>query len=171
MTDTTTDPAQASSKSPISMGILAAGAVASMVMGMWEMILEALLSGGKGFWSPLVYIGATVKRSLQDLQGIEGTVSFDFIGVILGLMGHMMNSMIFGVIFALIFATRLPSLAGKLVAGMAYGAMIYVVMWWVILPLIDPVMNDLNGFVFFLAHLMWGAALALIVRTVNNRAS
>ncbi len=46
------------------MGILAAGAVASMVMGMWEMILEALLSGGKGFWSPLVYIGATVKRSL-----------------------------------------------------------------------------------------------------------
>ena len=31
-----------------------------------------------------------------------------------------------------------------------------------------PAANDLNGFVFFLAHLMWGASLALIVRAVNK---
>ncbi len=163
-----TDTSQTSSKSAISAGVLAAGIVASMIMGMWEMILEAILSDGTGFWSPLVYIGATVERGLQDLQGLEGTVPFDFTGVVLGLIGHMMNSMIFGVMFAFVFATRVPSLGGKLVAGMAYGTIIYVVMWWVILPWIDPVMNDLNGFVFFLAHLMWGASLALIVRAVNS---
>lgn len=163
-----TDPTQTSSKSAISAGVLAAGIVASMMMGMWEMVLEAILSDGTGFWSPLIFIGATVERGLQVRQDLGATVPFDFTGVVLGLMGHMMNSMIFGVMFALVFATRVPSLVGKMMAGMIYGTVIFIVMWWIILPWIDPVMKDLNGFVFFLAHLMWGGSLAFVVRATNK---
>jgi uncharacterized membrane protein YagU involved in acid resistance len=53
------------------------------------------------------------------------------------------------------------------VAGLVYGVVVYVVMWFIILPLLDPVMLNLNAFVFFLGHMMWGVALAL----VNYRAT
>ena len=39
---------------------------------------------------------------------------------------------------------------------------IYLVMWFVVLPLVDPVMLNLNAFVFLLGHVMWGIALGAI---------
>ena len=152
-------------RSSFSMKILIADIAASMVMGMWEMILEAVITGGDGFWSPLVYIAATVVRSLQD---VAIPVGFDLVGVVLGLMGHMMNSIVLGVVFALWIAPRLPSMVGQVVTGMMYGAAVFVVMWYVLLPLIDPVMLNLNAIIFLAAHPMWGGALGLINRVVNT---
>ncbi len=40
--------------------VLGAGLVASIVMGMVEMLYDAM--GGAGFWSPVVFIAATVLR-------------------------------------------------------------------------------------------------------------
>jgi hypothetical protein len=45
--------------------VLGAGLVASIVMGMVEMVFEA--TAGPGFWSPLVFIAATVLRPLQSV--------------------------------------------------------------------------------------------------------
>ncbi len=149
MTDTT----ELSSKPSITRGVIIGGMVASMMMGMWEMVLEAALSDGTGFWSPLIFIGATIIRGAQDLSVAAGTLpvgaDFDsftnFISAVFGLMGHMMNSMLFGLMFAIVVSARRPAFVTQIMAGMAYGAMIFVVMWWVILPWIDPVMNSLNG--------------------------
>jgi len=141
----------------LSLRLLAAGLVASLVMGMWQMILEAII--GAGFWSPVVYIAATI---LRGLQSIAVPVPFHLLGVILGLMGHMMNSVIFGLIFAYLIAPRLKSLGRQIVAGVIYGVVIYAVMWFVVVPLVDPVMLNLNAFVFFLGHMMWGVALGAI---------
>jgi len=139
--------------------LLVAGLAASVVMGMWQMILEAILPSGAGFWSPVVYIAATI---LRGLQSVTVPVPFDLLGVILGLMGHMMNSVIFGLIFAFLIAPRARSLVGQIVAGVVYGVVIYLVMWFVVLPLVDPVMLNLNAYVFFLGHMMWGVALGAI---------
>jgi len=65
--------------------IIVAGLIASVVMGMVEMVLEAV--AGSGFWLPVIYIGATVLRGLRSLQP---PVGFHFGGVIVGLMGHVM---------------------------------------------------------------------------------
>ncbi|MBI3760837.1 MAG: hypothetical protein HY260_03115 [Chloroflexi bacterium] len=140
-----------------SVKLLIAGLVASLVLGMWEMILEAIV--GDGFWSPVVYIAATVLRGLQT---VTAPVAFNLLGVVLGLMGHMMNSVIFGLIFAYLIAPRAKSLVGQIVAGMVYGVVIYLVMWFVVLPLVDPVMLNLNAFIFLLGHAMWGIALGAI---------
>jgi hypothetical protein len=138
--------------------VLGAGIVASIVMGMVEMIYEAV--GGAGFWSPLVFIAATLFRSLQS---VPVPVPFTATAVIFGLMGHMMNSMIFGLIFASIFS-RFPISRGTLVGiGVIYALAVFVVMWFLVVPAIDPVMLKLNGMVFAIAHMMWGAALGLIV--------
>jgi hypothetical protein len=138
--------------------VLVAGVVASLVMGMIEMIYEAL--AGDGFWSPAVYIGATV---LRRLQAAPIPVMFNFWGVVLGLMGHMMNSVIFGLIYAAIFARGARSRGGLVVSGTIYSLVLFFVMWYVVAPAIDPVILNLNATVFAIAHVMWGASLGLLV--------
>jgi hypothetical protein len=138
--------------------VVGAGLIASVIMGMIEMIYEAV--AGAGFWSPVVFIGATILRGLQSVQV---PVPFLFWGVLFGLMGHMMNSVIFGLIFAWIVSRRSLVRGGLVVAGVSYAVVIFVVMWYVIVPAIDPVMLKLNATVFAIAHIMWGAALGLIV--------
>ncbi len=138
--------------------VLLAGIVASVVMGMIEMIYEAV--AGDGFWSPLIYIGATVLRRLQALQP---PVGFAFWGVVLGLMGHMMNSVIFGFIFASVSSRRQMRRGPLVVSGAVYALVIFFVMWYVVVPVVDKVMLNLNAMVFALAHVMWGAALGLLV--------
>lgn len=138
--------------------VLIAGIVASLVMGMIEMVYEAL--AGDGFWSPAVYIGATV---LRGLQAVRIPVAFDFWGVVLGLMGHMMNSVIFGLIFTAIFARSGKSRGGLVTSGAIYSLIIFFVMWYAVAPIVDPVILNLNATVFAIAHIMWGAALGLLV--------
>src|SRR5712692_3421219 len=82
---------------------LVPGLVAGMVMGMWQMVVEAVLPGGAGFWSPLVYIAATVMR---DLQSVGAPAGFNLVAVIVGLMGHVMNSLIFGLLYAWLVSHR-----------------------------------------------------------------
>ncbi len=135
-----------------------AGLIASIVMGMVEMVFEAV--AGDGFWSPVTYIGATVLRGLQSLQP---PVGFHFWGVVLGLMGHMMNSVILGLIFLALFAGRVGTPAARVVTGAVYGLGIFFFMWYLVVPAVDPVMLNLNATVFVLAHLMWGAALGLLL--------
>ncbi len=135
-----------------------AGLIASIVMGMIEMIYEAV--AGAGFWSPMVYIGATVLRSLQSVQV---PVAFILAGVVLGLMGHMMNSAIFGIIFSRMFSHTAGSRSALVGWGVVYGLVIFGVMWYAVVPAIDPVMLKLNATVFAIAHVMWGAALGVLI--------
>ena len=138
--------------------VLVAGIVASLIMAMIEMIYEVLTRDG--FWSPAVYIGATVLRGLQSARI---PVAFDFWGVVLGLMGHMMNSVILGLIFTWIFARSGRSRGGLVISGAIYSLIVFFVMWYAVAPIVDPVILNLNGTVFAVAHIMWGAALGLLV--------
>jgi len=134
--------------------VLGAGLLASIVMGMVEMVFEA--TAGNGFWSPLVFIAATV---LRHLQSVPVPVPFMALPVALGLMGHMMNSMILGLVFGLIFS-RFAIARGVLVgAGVAYALLVFAMTWYLVLPAIDPVMLKQNATFFAIAHVMWGAAL------------
>jgi hypothetical protein len=138
--------------------IIVAGLIASVVMGMVEMIYEAV--AGDGFWSPVIYIGATVLRGLQSLQPPAG---FHFGGVILGLMGHMMNSAILGLVFTAVVARRIASRGSLIITGAVYGLVVFFVMWNVILPIVDRVMLNLNAPFFAFSHIMWGAALGWLL--------
>jgi len=147
--------------------VLIPGLAASLLLGMWQMIVEAVIPAGAGLWSPPIYIAATI---LRDLQSAGSPAAFNLLGVVLGLMGHMMNSVILGLIFAFVIGPRLPSLSRRIGGGVVYGVAIFLVMWFVILPLIDPVMLNLNAAVFFLGHMMWGAALGVVSNQVVARA-
>lgn len=139
--------------------ILISGIVASLVFAMWEMIVEAVIPNGAGFFGPPVAIGATLVR---DLQGSANPLPVDPAALVLGLAGHMMNSVILAAIFgALVTRTALQT-AGLVVTGVVWGAAVFVVMWYAILPAVDPLMLNVNGPAFLLGHVMWGAALGLL---------
>ncbi len=145
--------------------VLVGGIVASLVMGMIEMIYEAV--AGSGFWAPVVYIGATV---LRGLQAVQAPVAFNFWGVVLGLMGHMMNSIILGLIFVALFAHSSRARGALVISGAMYGLAVFFAMWYLVVPAIDPVLRQLNATAFAVAHIMWGAALGLLVGTSEEPA-
>lgn len=155
---------QTATSSNRTLRLLGAGLLASLVMGMWEMMIEGLLPHGAGFWSAPTYIAATVIRGLQT---VARPVSFDLIAVMAGLMGHMMNSAILGLIFGFVIAPRLKSRGSKILAGMVFGGMIYAVMTFLVAPIIDPAMGNLNAVSFLLGHLMWGGALGALVHRAS----
>ncbi|MBI3287198.1 MAG: hypothetical protein HYZ68_04035 [Chloroflexi bacterium] len=136
------------------------GLIAGMVLGMWEMVLEAIIPAGQGFFGPVILIAATVLRNLQDLSPAQQP-PLDVLAIILGLMGHMMNSVIFALIFAQVVRRLTQSNVGLIVSGVVYGIVVFGVMWYVILPLIDPVMLHVNALVFSVGHMMYGLGLGL----------
>lgn len=134
--------------------IIIAGLVSSIVMAMMEMAYEGLF--GVGFWSAPVFISATI---LRDFQTVALPVVFTLVPVVLGMIGHMMNSVILS--FAFVFITK-HSLRSRLYGafvGVIYATIIFFAMWFMILPIIDPVMLNLNPMVFALSHIIWGAVL------------
>jgi hypothetical protein len=138
--------------------VLLAGLIASLALGMLEMLYGAI--AGVGFWSPVVFIAATI---LRGLQSVATPVEFQPIPVLLGLMGHMMNSVILAFVFSWLIAPRLRGLTALAVGGMVDGLLVFVVMWFGVVPLVDPIMLKLNAVVFAISHLMWGATIGLVL--------
>jgi hypothetical protein len=154
------------------------GLVGGMVFAMWEMVVEGIrsatgggsfwgsLSTHSGFWSAPQFIGATLIRSLQTSRN----PNFNLGPLILGIMGHMMNSIILGLIFAAFAYYLTRSLGGLLVLGMMYGAAVFAIMWWLVVPAVDPAMQEVNGALFFIGHLMYGGILGLVAGVRAERA-
>lgn len=155
------------------------GLTGGIVFAMWEMIVEGIRSislGGSfwgslsthtGFWAAPQFIGATVIRSLQTGHN----PNFNLVPFILGLMGHMMNSIILGLIFVAFAYAITRSLGGLLILGMMYGAVVFAVMWWLVVPAVDPAMQQVSGILFFIGHLMFGGVLGLAVASRAEQAS
>jgi hypothetical protein len=143
--------------------------IASVVFGMWTMMVEAIRHAGEGlvagFFSPLEYIAAAVR-------GGFGNASFypagqlptaEPVGILFGLMGHMMNAVILGLIFYWIASRLSQSRATLIVAGIAYSVLLFVVMEYAILPFADPVLLRVDSIGFLVGHLLYGIGLGLTV--------
>ncbi len=141
--------------------IFLVGIISGTVMAMMEMMYEGIW--GIGFWAPPVTIAATV---LRDFQSVALPIStFLFIPVMLGIMMHMVNSVIFDQIFTRVISLHMASRAKRVIAGAIFGMVIFTLMWFVVLPLVNPVMLKLNGVVFVMAHALWGAILGFMAKS------
>ncbi len=146
---------------------VASGLIAGMVYGMWTMIVEAILASGNfvaGLFSPVVYIAATVLGGFgnPNFYPARQLPPADPVAIVLGLMGHMMNSVIFGLIFFAIVGSVARTSTTRVVAGLVYGVAIFALMWYVALPILDPVMLRVNYPGFLAGHMMYGIALGLL---------
>jgi hypothetical protein len=145
--------------------ILIGGVIASLVIAMWEMVVEAILPAGAGFFGPPIAIGATIMR---DLQGSQNPIPFDLAALVLGLAGHMMNSVILAAIFGFAVGRRGLGRTSLLVAGFAWGIVVFAGMWFVVVPVVDPLVLNLNGVAFLAGHMMWGATIGVLWARVGT---
>ena len=133
------------------------GLIAGLVFAMWAMVVGLFTST---LWAPPQGIAQSI--------GI-GTAghNFQLVPLLVGLMGHMMNSIVLGVIFiAIARAIRLRGIAA-VVGGMAYGVIVYVAMYWVLLR---GVLTSTSGsflsanpeWSWIAAHLMFGVLLGAL---------
>lgn len=138
--------------------VIFAGVIAGLTNGIIEMVAEGI--AGTGFWSPVVFIAATIQR---ELQVVPVPVPFLPLPVVLGLAGHLINSIILTAIFALLLAPRPADRDALVLAGILYGLEVFVVVWFGIVPLVDPVFLKINVPAFVVAHIVWGATLGIIL--------
>lgn len=144
---------------------IGAGIVAALVMILFGMIVFAARE--LGFFRPLQLIGAL-------FMGGDALV-YTFWSALLGLGIHMVVGATFGVIFAAM-ARRMDSYGMRLAAGLAYGAIIFLVMTYLVLPWANPLMAvAIDPGWFFLAHLAFGFTLGALmprraVRTYREEA-
>ena len=142
------------------------GLIGGMAMAMFSMVVAI---SEDGFWAP----GRGISSVVFGDKHYGG--DFAFGPVVVGLMGHMMNSVMLGVVFALIAAMVLAraSKAAVLVAGTAFGLMV----WLVMVPIVatqaqssELFADSVPAWAWIVGHLMFGGitALALVAGRSNK---
>lgn len=137
---------------------LVAGLVAGMAFAMWAMIVGIFASR---LWAPPQGIAQSVGIGAQGWD-------FSVIPFILGLMGHMMNSIIIGLIFVASAAALKLRGNALVVAGVVYGIVVYLVMYY---PILRGVLAANSGsflrsnpeWSWVIAHIMYGMILGLLL--------
>jgi hypothetical protein len=86
-------------------------------------------------------VGQVASKQTGDgwLQAVPVPVPFLPLTVLLGLAGHLINSIILTAIFALLVAPRLAGHDVLVMRGILYALGVFVVLWFAIVPLVDPV--------------------------------
>ena len=96
--------------------------------------------------------------------------------VLVGAVLHFAYAGFLGVLFAMVIAAammmRVPltrTAGGVTAAGVAGGAIVYVVMRWGLLPSVNPLMAFVPQTAFFLAHLLFGLVAGVVLAVAFRR--
>jgi hypothetical protein len=153
-----------------------AGVVAAIVMAIYAML--ASYTKDTGFFTPLYHIASlwasqdTMMVSMQDAMA-EENFRFEFDIAALGAVIHMVTGAIYGAIFGLAVA-RLPlSRALLVLAGIVWGALVFVFSSFIGLPVAAALfdsgdqitdMAEMAGWgTFVIEHLIYGLVLGALL--------
>ena len=96
--------------------------------------------------------------------------------VLVGAVLHFVYAGFLGVLFAMVIAAammmRVPLMrtaGGVIAAGVAGGAIVYIVMRWGLLPPVNPLMAFVPQTAFFLAHLLFGLVVGVVLAVTFRR--
>jgi hypothetical protein len=169
--------------------LLGIGAIGGLVggfgMAMWQMIYSA--STGDGFWTPLnvcmasfVY-RADVPMMIHDSMmhpGMSMNEPVQASHLLVGTTLHFAFSAVVGMAFALVLLVikqsgllgLLGNYVGYVAASIAGGAVLYFLMWYLVLPWANSEFKDLalRG-PFFVAHLVFGLLFGLVAFPLLRR--
>lgn len=143
---------------------IAAGLVGGIAMVLTWNIGSALI--GDGFWRPLNAIGTTMPER-DAITGAFSSLS------ITGAFLHALTSACWGIIFGMVlglFAPRFGRTPGRAtLAGLVFGLGVYLIMGQVIGPWLNPAITTIQGVVYFLGHLVFGAVTGAALHAMARR--
>ena len=156
-------------------------------MALWQMVYSA--GTGGGFWTPLnVCMASFVYRAdarmmIHDSMmhpGMSMNEPVQASHLLVGTALHFAFSAVVGLAFALVLLaiaqsgrlSLLGSYAGYVAASVAGGAILYLVMWYLVLPWANAQFKELalTG-PFFVGHLVFGAVFGLVAFPLLRRSS
>jgi hypothetical protein len=142
---------------PAGAEILKAGVVSGLIggvlMAVWAMF--ATLALGLGAFAVPQLIGAAFRGPEALLQG-PGTI-------VLGVVLHLIVSAVFGVLFAMLVRRDTPRGIAVL-AGVAFALGVFVLMTFVVVPVVNPVMANRVSMMIgtvLVMHVLYGFGLGL----------
>ena len=146
--------------------VFSAGAVAGILAGSAMAIFLMLLAmiAGEGFWLPLKKISVT----LLGESAIQNSV-FELLPVIVGILIHFATAIAFGIVFAFIEERR-QSYSSAVRAGIIYGLNVWIIMHFLVLPVINPVLAGMPYLLFAILHIIFGGTLGGYVTFLPTRA-
>jgi hypothetical protein len=138
--------------------VITAGMLAGCVLILTLMVSGAVTPGG--IWAAPICVAASVLRDLQDAP-----VPMTFMAgpVALGLLGLSTISMVLALAFCIVVVRPEAGRVRLVISGLASGLTVFVLVWFVVLPWLDPVMLQLDPQIVALAHLAWGGTLSCIL--------
>jgi hypothetical protein len=148
---------------------IALGVTGGLAGGIAMGLLSILLSdvSGAGALLPLQLVAAA-------FYGVDALLGGSLI-TLLGAVLHLVSSAFWGAMFSLIFRREPKSGAiARAIEGLCFGAFLWLVMWELVLPSVDPVLRDraaLASGSFFALHLLYGLIVALARPRRDSRAA
>src|SRR5262249_13587020 len=143
--------------SPLPDSIGLDGALAGLAGGLAMALVAALISlvQRQDIWREAKAI-AVVVLGLQ----AAAQAGFAAVPVLLGTLLHLITAMLLGALFGMVTRRilQLPSDYGiPLVAGLAYGLLVWLIAYFVVLPLVDPWLLDSYAPAFIAQHIVYGS--------------
>jgi len=144
-----------------------AGAIAGIIGGAAMAIVGAVLAFAMNtsIWLTPERIAAFVLG-----PGAAATPEFDAVPVLVGTLIHFILSAIFGIIFALLVSRGLrvtTEYGAPVVAGLVYGGLIWLVAYFIILPILNPLLLEVYAPSFIMQNLVYGTVLGLAYMLVR----
>jgi membrane associated rhomboid family serine protease len=147
------------------------GAISGFLAGLVMVLLSPLLSllTGISIWVPPRLIAAAAPwygRAVAEAPG------FELGPVLTGTLLHFITSIILGAIFGFVFhrILRLPTSFGTpILVGLAYGILIFVVAYALVLPAVNPVLREAYLAPFVAQNMVFGICVGLFYAWVRPR--
>jgi len=151
-----------SSASPLPDVIGLGGAIAGLAGGVAMAIVAALLSAsmGQDIWHE-------PKRIAVIVYGPAALASsgFDPGPVLVGSLIHLLVAALLGAIFGIVTRRWLhltSDFGTPVMAGLVYGLLIWMVAYFAVLPLVNPVLLEVYAPAFIIQHVVYGVVLGLV---------
>lgn len=129
--------------------------IAAWAMVLIEMVYEGLW--GVGFWAPPVLISGVF---FPEIAVTFPPIGFLLVPFILGLVIHKVTGFVFSVILSRLYRKfNINSPRTSMILGGVYGAIIFAVSWFVVLPFVNPALLMLEPSVFAVTHIVFGMIL------------
>jgi hypothetical protein len=137
------------------------GALAGLAGGLAMALVAALMSFAQGqeIWreaKAIASVGLGAQAAAQ--------AGFVALPVLLGTLLHLITAMLLGALFGIVTRRwlHLPSDFGiPLVAGLSYGLLVWLIAYFVVLPLVDPWLLDSYAPAFIVQHIVYGSVTSL----------
>lgn len=136
------------------------GAIAGLGGGGAMMVAAALLVAATGadIWQEPREIAAVALGGTAQGSGFDGAV-------LLGTVIHFVVSMLLGALFSIVSrrVLHLPSDYGvPTLAGLIYGLGIWAVAYFIVLPIVNPLLLDTYAPAFVIQHMVYGVVTGLL---------